>query len=32
MVLLMEDKSFVFAYDFTVLGGTLSQMGAKKNY
>ena len=21
---------FVFAYDFTVLGGTLSQMGAKK--
>ena len=23
-------KVFVFAYDFTVLGGTLSQMGAKK--
>ena len=23
-------KIFVFAYDFTVLGGTLSQMGAKK--
>lgn len=23
-------KAFVFAYDFTVLGGTLSQMGAKK--
>ena len=23
-------KTFVFAYDFTVLGGTLSQMGAKK--
>ena len=21
---------YVFAYDFTVLGGTLSQMGAKK--
>ena len=25
-----ERKIFVFAYDFTVLGGTLSQMGAKK--
>jgi acetyl-CoA/propionyl-CoA carboxylase len=25
-----ERKVFVFAYDFTVLGGTLSQMGAKK--
>ncbi len=23
-------KTFVFAYDFTILGGTLSQMGAKK--
>ena len=23
-------RAFVFAYDFTVLGGTLSQMGAKK--
>ncbi len=25
-----ERKVFVFAYDFTILGGTLSQMGAKK--
>ena len=25
-----ERQVFVFAYDFTVLGGTLSQMGAKK--
>jgi len=25
-------KIFVFAYDFTILGGTLSKMGAKKNY
>ena len=23
---------YVFAYDFTVLGGTLSKMGAKKDY